>query len=106
MELTLLLILIGICCGAEMICFTGALLHTQASNSGVTIGVVNTLNMLGGAVLQQFIGFCLDKRWAGTVDAFGVRVYSVDDYTYALTLLLGIIGVCALLSFGLKSKRS
>jgi MFS family permease len=103
-NITLLLILLGIFCGAEMICFTGAAHYTHSGNSGLTIGVVNTLNMLGGALLQQGIGFLLDRRWNGEVDAHGVRVYQEQDFVIALSLLLMVIVGCVLISFKLDKR--
>jgi MFS family permease len=103
-SITLLLILLGIFCGAEMICFTGAVHYTHSGNSGLTIGVVNTLNMLGGALLQQGIGFLLDRRWNGDVDAHGVRLYQDQDFVVALSLLLMVIVGCVLISFKLDRR--
>ena len=60
--LSTVLIALGFFCGAEMMCFTGAVHYTTRENSGMTIGVVNTLNMLGGALLQQGIGWLLDRQ--------------------------------------------
>ena len=100
--LTVIMLLVGVFCGAEMICFTGALLHTTPANSGLTIGVVNTFNMLGGAILQQLIGSLLDMQWTGLVDEFGVRQYTPGQYIIALSSLTVIIAACFLISFKLK----
>lgn len=104
-SLTLLLILLGFFCGAEMICFTGAVRFTTAANSGITIGVVNTLNMLGGALLQQGIGIILDRLWTGKMTDTGIRAYGTQEFTTALSILMVVIGVCALISFNLNRKR-
>ncbi|MES2504007.1 MAG: MFS transporter [Myxococcota bacterium] len=98
------LILIGICCGAEMMCFTGAVQFTTASNSGLTLGVVNTLNMLGGALLQHSIGYLLDWQWQGLVDPKGIRLYDTEQFVVALSLLLSVIALCCLLSLSLKRR--
>lgn len=102
--LTIFLICIGLFCGAEMICFSGALLFTNKDNSGATIGVVNTLNMLGGAILQRVIGYLLDYYWSGAVDEAGLRVYSTANFIEAMTCLLVIIGICAFASLRLFKK--
>ncbi len=96
--LTALLILLGIFCGAEMMCFTGAVRYTTPETSGMTLGVVNTLNMLGGAILQQAIGFLLDVRWSGQSDAAGVRIYQTHEFVVALSLLLVVVASCCLIS--------
>lgn len=99
-----LLILVGFFCGAEMMCFTGAALNTTRENSGISLGVVNTLNMLGGAVLQNVIGVGLDLQWEGTYETGGLRAYSLEQYTFALSSLLVIIAVCAAASLSLNRK--
>ena len=53
---------IGALCGAEMMCFNGAAQYATPKTSGVIIGVVNTFNMLGGAMLNQAIGKTLDMN--------------------------------------------
>ena len=40
-----------------------------------------------GAVMQPLIGWLLDLNWTGTIVG-GVRVYSTDAYTIALSSLL------------------
>jgi len=103
-SLSALLLLLGVFCGAEMICFTGASHFTTQENSGITLGVVNTLNMLGGAMLQQLIGFCLDLQWKGAMDEMGVRVYHTLEFQLALSCLLGVIGACCLISLRLRQE--
>jgi len=94
----LCLFILGFFCGAEMMCFTGAALHTTPFNSGMTIGVVNTLNMLGGALLQQGIGKLLDFYWSGEMTETGIRSYSSEEYSFALSILLIVIAGCCLIA--------
>ncbi|WHQ46579.1 MAG: MFS transporter [Candidatus Midichloria sp.] len=104
-SLTTLLIIIGVFCGSEMICFTAALRYANENNSGEIIGVVNTLNMLGGALLQQLIGYLLDMNWDGVVDQCGLRVYSMQDFVFSLSSLIILIFCCWLISFVLDKRR-
>lgn len=104
-SLIAIFIAIGFFSGAEMMCFTGATLHTTQKNSGLTIGVVNTFNMLIGAILQQGIGSALDFLWKGGVTETGIRCYSSQDYIRALSILLGVIGACGVLSLFLEKKK-
>ncbi|MBA3662030.1 MAG: MFS transporter [Gammaproteobacteria bacterium] len=99
--LMVLLTLLGIFCGAEMLCFTGAGQYTHTYNVGITLGVVNTLNMLGGGLLQQLIGFGLDQFWDGKVDEAGLRMYTTANYTLVLSILMIVITICCLLSLRL-----
>lgn len=101
MMLVSILTIIGFLCGAEMICFTGAVMNVQAAHTGLALGIVNTMNMLGGAFIQQAIGWYLDWRWQDAVDAEGVRLYGVDELTAAFVSLPIMIFMCMILSFWL-----
>ncbi len=104
LELQVMLIVLGFFCGAEMMCFTGALYKSHKFDSGEIIGVVNTLNMLGGAILQQLIGWALDRQWNGLVDSDGIRQYTTDQFAVALSSLSVVIFTCCLISFALVGK--
>jgi MFS family permease len=54
--------------------------------NATALGFVNTLNSLGGALAQPFIGFLLDMRWQGQMTE-GVRAFSVTDFHWALAAL-------------------
>lgn len=105
-QLTLLLTLIGVFCGAEMVCFTGAAQYTSPSYSGLALGVVNTLNMLGGAFVQQTIGWYLDFQWKGEYGADGARLYGATELSSAFSLLLILIAACCLLAIKLPGKST
>ncbi|USO01188.1 MAG: MFS transporter [Alphaproteobacteria bacterium] len=92
---------IGILCGAEMLCFTGATHYTTGKTSGTTIGIVNTFNMLGGAILSQLIGKILDCSWGGGMIG-NIRVYTVADYTTALVVIICAVAGCAVGTFFLQ----
>jgi sugar phosphate permease len=97
-SLKICLALLGMLCGVEMLCFAGASRYTHARNVGTTLGVVNTLNMLGGGILQQLIGWFLDHLWTGKMDASGVRIYQTSEYTSALSILFVVILICCVMS--------
>jgi sugar phosphate permease len=103
LEITLLFL--GIFCGAEMMCFTGALFFSKKSQSGEVIGVVNTLNMLGGAVVQWLIGLILDLQWKGVMTKEGIRYYSSYQYEVASSVLMLIIAICCVVSFFLSRVK-
>ncbi len=108
-DVVILLILIGFFCGAEMLCFTAALRYTSSHTSGLTIGVVNTFNMLSGALLQQAIGSYLDYTWQGKLDGRGLRIYSMEKFIEAFSILVVIIGLCliiALFTINRKHKET
>jgi sugar phosphate permease len=104
-EVSTLFLLLGLFCGAEMLCFTGVVNYAPIGKTGVTIGITNTANMLGGAIAQQIIGFLLDRFfWNGTLDANGHRWYSNGDYTMALSSLVLISLACCWVATKLPKK--
>lgn len=100
-----LLILLGFFCGAEMMCFTGVLYSARKVESGEIIGVVNTMNMLGGAILQQLVGWGLDRQWMGLVDDNNIRQYTTEQFVMSLNSLLIVIAFCCIISLSLIGKR-
>ncbi|MDP4840199.1 MAG: hypothetical protein NWR43_01255, partial [Alphaproteobacteria bacterium] len=60
--------------------------------------------MLGGALLQQLIGFGLDWQWSGTLSENNIRLYSTQEFVFALSALLVVIFICSLASLGLKKR--
>ncbi len=97
-QLAVLLSFIGLLCGAEMICFAGALEYSPLAHSGLALGVINTLNMLGGGLVQQMIGWYLDFEWKGEYAIDGARYYGIADLNAAFTLLIAIIVACGVLT--------
>ena len=105
-EISTLFLLLGLFCGAEMLCFTGIVRYAPAGKTGVTFGITNTANMLGGAVAQQIVGFLLDRfLWNGALDANAHRLYSNSDYTLALSSLVVIIVLCCWASSKLQTNE-
>ncbi|WP_039455097.1 MFS transporter [Candidatus Jidaibacter acanthamoebae] len=104
-SLSVLLVALGFFCGAEMMCFTGALQFSKQENSGEIIGVVNTLNMLGSAILQQLIGTLLDLQWDQTYNSYGNRQYTATQFINALSVLTGVLIFCCIISFSLKKIK-
>ncbi len=103
--LTLLLICLGFFCAAEMMCFTGALLFSNPNNSGLTVGIINTF-MLGGALLQQFIGYSLDFYWNGRLDEQGIRIYESHHFVISFSALTVIVILCFFASLKLIKKKT
>ena len=65
-----------------------------ASLAGAATGVVNSMTVASGAILQPFVGLALDLQWdGGFVD--GARHYAEGDFRMAFTLVLAaaVIGL-------------
>lgn len=82
-----LFVIVGVF-GANMaVCF--ALVRENASQeiSGSVSGIVNSLTVASGAILQPLVGFALDKLWNGqTID--GARAYLATDFQSSFILVL------------------
>lgn len=104
-NLLFLLFCIGFFCGAEMLCFTAALLHTCPSKSGKIAGVINTFNMLGGALLAQTVGTILDYNWEGLTYENGNRFYSYHEYEFALSTIIIILIISCTISLFVKRPK-
>ena len=104
-QLSSIMIMIGILCGAEMICFAGASQFAPTSHSGLTLGVVNTLNMLGGAWIQQGIGWYLDAHWQGNYGLEGARTYHTDELSAAFLILVFMMIGCSAMVLILPRKQ-
>ena len=102
--LVILLIAIGFFCGAEMLCFSAALRKIDPRVSGITIGVVNTLNMLSGAIMQRVIGLYLDFNWRGELDSRGLRIYTTSDFIEAFSILVVLMAICSIIALVFLKK--
>ncbi len=102
--LILLLFTIGFFCGAEMTCFAASLAFVSARKSGLAIGVVNTLNMMANALLQQGIGKILDTRWSGGYSS-GVKSYDAGDFSAALSVIILVMLICCIVSYYVKDPK-
>lgn len=72
--------------------------------SGSVVGIVNSMTVASGALLQPVVGILLDRQWDGTSLA-GARVFSGADYrsSFAIIFASALIGLIACLS--LKEGR-
>lgn len=100
-----LCLMIGFFSGVEMLCFANACSVLPPRMAGIVTGFVNGVVMLGGSLLQQFIGYVLDRLWDGTMTTQGTRAYSTSDFQSAFYLLGGCLVVTLVISFFLKSQR-
>jgi len=55
--------------------------------TGSVTGIVNSMTVASGAVLQPLVGLILDRVWDGTVEN-GSRIYQPEDFRLAFILIL------------------
>jgi sugar phosphate permease len=90
-ELVLILnFLMGAFCSYQILVFSLVVLNTPIHLSGVTFGVVNTINMLSGFVYLPLVGRVLDYCWDG-VSEKGIPIYS--SYAYQASISVIVIGL-------------
>lgn len=92
-----LLILTGISGAAMTVTFALVREVTPSNISSSVTGIVNSLTVASGAILQPAVGYALDRFWDGTTTD-GARFYSIDTFQTGFILvfascLLGLL-VC------------
>lgn len=98
-ELFLLLFSIGVVTSVENLCFAIGREINSDHLAGTALALTNMLVMLGGIVFQPLIGLFLDMSWSGEM-ANGVRVYSSENYHFAMMVLpIGLITAAFLTLF-------
>jgi MFS family permease len=91
---------IGLMCCYQVIVFAAGARLVVASQLGVTIALLNCINMLGGSFFHTLIGRLMDVFWTGALHE-GTKQYGLTAYQYALTIIpiasiLGAMIVCLL----------
>ncbi len=96
------MLLIGILCCYQVVVFATGAQIVPTHLMGITIALLNCINMFGGSFFHGSIGRLMDRFDPNSL-VDGVRVYSLEAYIHALCL----IPLCSLLGAGLVycSKR-
>lgn len=104
---TLLFFVIGILCSYQVVIFIVGSEMVSASYIGIALGFLNCVNMLGGSFFHTFIGKIMDLFWTGSLNAEGMKLYSLEAYSYAISLIpiCSIIGAFLMMSMQLKKRR-
>lgn len=99
------LFLFGFFSCAEILCFVLATQLATEKTSGLIVGWVNTMNMLGVAFLQQAVGWYLDTHWKGHQSPNGLRAYSTSEYELSIGILLHTVLVCTVIACFMRTKK-
>ncbi len=78
----ILLAIIGVSGSAMAICFALVRECSPPEIGASVTGIVNSMTVASGAVLQPVVGFVLDQLWNGSLEN-GVRVYAAHEYQTA-----------------------
>ncbi|UNM06040.1 MAG: hypothetical protein H6925_06205 [Holosporaceae bacterium] len=98
--------ILGVCSSYQMLVFSLVVLNIPQTASGITFGIVNTINMLSGFVYLPLVGRLLDLFWDSKTEN-GIRVYSSFAYNAALSsIVVGLlIGACGFFLLRLNSTN-
>jgi sugar phosphate permease len=69
-----------------------------------SLGFMNTLNMLGGAIFMHFSGIILDLLWQNSFEN-GIRVYSISNYQTAFAILPILYAIALVLLCTIKETH-
>ena len=82
-----LLVLAGISGAAMTSCFALVREVMPGRVAGASVGIVNSMTVASGAVLQPIVGLMLDLTWKGEI-IDGARSYAPEDYRLAFGVVL------------------
>jgi sugar phosphate permease len=99
---SVLLFSIGFLSGAEMLCFAGACEAVSSRATATVTGLVNGVVMLSVAFAEHQVGRLLDLFWKGNFLEDGLRLYSAEEFQYALTILPIVVVISFLVSLYLE----
>lgn len=97
-----LFFVIGLCTGAEILCFIAACTLVGPAMAGTMTGFLNGIVSLAAAMIQQHVGTILDYFWDGAMTAEGLRSYSTHTYTVAFSVILFFTCLSVILAFFIK----
>jgi len=98
---------IGIMCCYQVIVFAAGSNLVAPQNLGITIAFLNCINMLGGSFFHTSIGKIMDMFWIGGLNSDGLKIYDLEVYKYALSIipLCAIIGAVIVCLVGIKVRQ-
>ncbi|WP_332247940.1 hypothetical protein [Legionella tunisiensis] len=98
--LALLMLLIGLCCGAYMLAFSIANELAPTDSLSTCTGFTNTLAMLSAPLMQPLIGYILDSL------TYPAHTYSLANYQTALLIIPFSLFLSSYLVLFLPEKTS
>jgi MFS family permease len=99
-----LFILIGLAGGFMACCFALVREVMPTQIVGGATGIVNSLTVASGAVLQPLVGWMLDLQWRGELEG-NAPVYDASDYRTAFILVLVSAVLGLMMCWRLKESK-
>jgi len=82
-----LLLGIGIAASGQILSFALVKDNNRSTTTGTAIGLNNMAVVAGGALFQPLVGILLHFFWEGHTDAYGVPLYSINNYHIGLVVV-------------------
>ena len=98
-----LIILTGMSGAAMTVTFALVREVTPSNISSSVTGIVNSLTVASGAILQPAVGYVLDQLWDGTT-VEGARLYSIENYQTGFALIFATCLVGLVICMTLKDS--
>ena len=80
------LFIFGFFAGGSLVCFAAAREIDRSKSTGATMGFMNTVNMIGGAIMQPLCGLIMDLLWNGAIQN-DTRIYTLHNFQVALSVI-------------------
>lgn len=98
-----LLFLFGIFCSPQVLCFAVGRDYVNVKLAASAAGAINMLVMVSGMILQPLMSRMLDWAWHGQM-LDGLRLYSVNDYRVAMSILPVALIISAVLAYFMRES--
>lgn len=99
------LFFLGFCYGAQALVFAVGRELSPRKAAGTAMSFINMVVMLGGFIIQPFVGVLLDLH-NKSKSVYHPHLYSASDYQFALIVVPVGILIAAILVFFIKDTRS
>lgn len=92
-----IMFILGVLCCYQVLVFTVASSMVDKASAGLTIAIINCINMSFGHLFHKVISILIQSSWNGQVGATGMPFYTRDDFITSLSAiplgcLIGAIG--------------
>ncbi len=81
-SVALLMFLIGFGSSAQILAYPTVTDSNPAALAGSALGLTSTLIMAGGAIIQPLVGYLVEYKWDGLIEA-GMPIFSYENYNFA-----------------------
>lgn len=99
----ILMFLVGFFSSGQLLNFSFAVEFNPRSAKGTSIAFTNFIVAMGTSLTQPLIGYLLDKYWTGGTEE-GIRIYGVEAYQKALTMIPIALAISLILMLFISDK--